>query len=267
MVNLFDIMKQAQSGAGFSNLSHQYGLTLPQTQLAVEALLPAFTLAFRHAAQNPEAFGALVEMVSSSRYLPFFEGNGANLADSSRSGAGEILQKLFGSDEVSRRVADQASAVTGIGTGVLHRMLPTVAAVIMGGLVRSASVEGLSDILRTWSDALRAMKAPERPAPVGGGDLAGLYRHWGEFATLLTGGKPAPTPDMSRRVAAADPWTAMWQTMLGGAKPPPPPPPPSQPNPFETLFQMFETGREVQAQHLANLQSVLGGVWGGTPAR
>ena len=33
-------------------------------------------------------------------------------------------------------------------------------------------------------------------------------------------------------------------------------------NPLQLLSQMFETGREVQAQHLATLQAILDGFWG-----
>jgi hypothetical protein len=69
----------------------------------------------------------------------------------------------------------------------------------------------------------------------------------------------------------ADPWSSFMQAFAknlpSGSTPPPPPPapPPSQPNPFEALSHMFDTGREVQAQHLANLQHILDAFWTGQP--
>ena len=41
MMNLFDIMQSAQHGQALPNLAQQYGLTMQQTQAALDALLPA----------------------------------------------------------------------------------------------------------------------------------------------------------------------------------------------------------------------------------
>jgi hypothetical protein len=49
-----------------------------------------------------------------------------------------ILAHVFGSKDVSRRVAQRASGQTGIGVGILKQMLPLVAAMVMGGLSRNA---------------------------------------------------------------------------------------------------------------------------------
>ncbi|RVD09042.1 DUF937 domain-containing protein, partial [Mesorhizobium sp. M2A.F.Ca.ET.029.05.1.1] len=43
MPSLFDIFAQAQNGAGMQALAQQYGLSMQQTQAAVQALLPAFS--------------------------------------------------------------------------------------------------------------------------------------------------------------------------------------------------------------------------------
>lgn len=255
MVNLFDIMRQAQNGSGLQNVGRVFGLDGDQSLRAVEALLPAFALAFRHATRNPDAFAQLIEMMGSARYLPFFD-RGFGGTVSGPNGAApvgaEIVAKLFGPDEASRRVADQASALTGIATGVLHQMMPVLAAVVMGGLVRSLSVEGLSDTLRAWADWLAGLKQPERAA---GADLGPFYAMWQSSVAAMMGVAPAraaPPPP-------ADPWSGMLQAMFGAARPAPPPPPPS---PFEALSKMFDTGREVQAKYLAGLQAAMGGAGG-----
>jgi hypothetical protein len=259
VVNLFDIVRQAQSGSAMDNFSRQFGLSLDQTQRAMEALLPAFTLAFQRSVQNPNAFAQLLEMMASGRYAPFFDG-GAQ-ANNAQSNGQQILDTMFGSSEVSRQIAAQASAMTGIGAQVLQQMLPALAPVLMGGLFRFTSVEGLSDFLRNWSDWLRMMaplqagnRQPSSPA-------AGTpYGAWTDLMGAMLGqgaARPASAP-------AADPWTGFMQAFLkglppGAAAPPPPKPPASQPNPLEVLSQMFETGRDVQAQYLGSLQAILDG--------
>lgn len=259
MVNLLDIMRQAQAGSWMEGLGRPYGLSGQQSQHAIEALLPAFSLAFRQATRNPDAFAQLIEMMSSTRYLPFFErgaGGGFGTMPGGGQAGAEIVSRLFGPDEASRKVAEQASAMTGIATGVLHQMMPTMAAVMMGGLVRSLSVEGLSGVLRSWSDWLANLKRPEQRAP--GADLGQFYATWGNtVAAMMGGAAPAPAPPPP----PADPWSGMMQAIFGAAKPAPPPPP-ATPNPFEALAKMFETGRDVQAQYMANLQAVLNGAAG-----
>ena len=49
-----------------------------------------------------------------------------------------ILGHLFGSKQVSRKVADHASAETGIGSAILKKMLPVIATMVMGGLAKKA---------------------------------------------------------------------------------------------------------------------------------
>jgi hypothetical protein len=50
-----------------------------------------------------------------------------------------ILGHLFGSKEVSRAVAKQAEAATGIGQEILKQMLPVIASTLMGGLFKQST--------------------------------------------------------------------------------------------------------------------------------
>ncbi|MDB5557525.1 MAG: hypothetical protein JWQ36_459 [Enterovirga sp.] len=265
MVSLFDIVRQAQSGSAMSNMSRQFGLSPDQTQRAMEALLPAFTLAFQHSVQNPNTLAQLLDMMASGRYAPFFDMPG-QFGQAQPSGH-EILDKLFGSPEASRQIAAQASMLTGIGSQVLQQMLPALAPVVMGGLSRYSTLEGMSEFLRNWSDWLRMLAAmqpaqPSRAAPASGTPFGA----WSDLMGAMMGqgtSRPAPRPDPQQ---AADPWSAFMQGFMksvppGASAPPPPAPPPSQPNPLEALSEMFQTGRDVQAQYLASLQAALGEFW------
>ena len=254
MVNLFDIMRQAQGGAGLQSLSRQFGLDGQSTQRALEALLPAFSLAFLRNAQDPRAFAAMLDLMTSGRFAPAFDGSG-----SARLGGEDILRTLFGSGDVTRRIADQASAMTGIGVQVLQQMMPVLAATLVGGMFRYASVEGFADLLKQWSDALKAAAPPApRPAPP---QAANPWSAWFEMMSSAWGGSPAPSPPPPREAANPfETWARLMSTMMGqGGGAPPAPPPPSRPNPFEALSRMFEVGRDVQAQNFATFQAILDG--------
>lgn len=265
-MNLFDIVRQAQGGSAMDNLSRQFGLSNDQTLRALEALLPAFTLGFRQNLRNPTAFGHLLDMMASGSYAPFFDG--------SRQGAGghavgqPILDALFGSREVTHQIAAQASAMTGIGAQVLQQFLPALAPLLLGGLFRQAGIHGLSDFLRAWSDWLRTIAPPETVAsrPALAGSAGSPFGAWGDMmGAMFTGDAGRPAPSVAPP-APADPWTSFMQAYLrglppGADAPPPPPAPPSEPNPFDVLSQMFESGREVQSSYLAGLQGILDTVW------
>ena len=259
-MNLFDIVQQAQSGLAMDNLSRQFGLNPDQTQRAMEALLPAFSLGFQRSMANPSLFAPLLEMMASGRYAPFFDGMGqGSLLQSSGQ---QVLDRLFGSTDLSRQVAGQASAMTGIGAQVLQQMMPSLAAILMGGLFRQTNVRGLSDFLRAWSDWLRTVAPPDRSRTSASATAGTPYGAWMDLMGTMMGGKAAnpepPTP--------ADPWTSFMQAFTksmpqAAAAPPPPAPPPSQPNPFQVLSEMFQGGREVQSQYVASLQAIFDGLW------
>ena len=42
------------------------------------------------------------------------------------------------------------------GAQVMQQMMPTLAATVVGGMFRYATVEGFADVLRQWGDALKA---------------------------------------------------------------------------------------------------------------
>ena len=249
------------------NLSRQFGLDPDQMQRAMGALLPAFSLGFQRSMANPSLFAPLLEMMASGRYAPFFDGTGqGGLLQSSGQ---QVLDRLFGSTDLSRQVAGQASAMTGIGAQVLQQMMPSLAAILMGGLFRQTDIRGLSDFLRTWSDLLRTVAPPERPPANAGAGTP--YGAWMDMMGTMMGGsaaKPKPAP-----AQVADPWTSFMQAFSKGLPnaSPPPPPPPSQPNPFQLLSEMFEGGREAQSNSVETLKSTFDAFWaphgpGGKPA-
>lgn len=263
MVHLFDIARQAYQGAGFEALSRQVGLDTQQTQRAVEALLPAFSLAFQRNMLNPAAFADMLGLVASGRYAPYFDGSPSALSRVGQASGDTLLNQLFGSPEIGRQVASQASAVTGIGTQVLlQQLMPILAATLIGGMFRYASLEGFAELLGHWSTAIKAAVAANRPAPAPPSDP---WSAWMEVASRMMGASskpPRPPPD-----TPFDAWTKAIGSMLGGGGKGPPAssqqalPAPSKPDPLQSMVEMFETGREVQAQHLAQLQRIIGGAW------
>lgn len=123
------------NGAAVQQLASQFGLPPEQAQAALSALLPLVTAGVqREAATNGEAgIEAALANGAHENYLsqPSALGDSATITDGNA-----ILGHIFGNKDVSRQTADQAAAKTGIDPAILRKMLPIVAAIVMGALAR-----------------------------------------------------------------------------------------------------------------------------------
>ncbi len=156
-----------------SAIGQQFGLSPAQTQAAFEALTPVIASGMR---QNGNASGGLGDILGS-----LLNGGASTPDDMTRHG-NDVLGQIFGSKEVSRGVADQVSASTGIGASILKKMLPIIATMVMaqlakgmmGGAQAGQGGGGLGDILGSILGGGGAASQPQqRPQTSGGGVLGG----------------------------------------------------------------------------------------------
>lgn len=252
MMNLFEIMQAAQGGRAVGNLSSQFGLSQQQTQSALEALLPAFSMGLQNKTQTPDMFSQLAGMMTGAQagQQAYEDANGDGIPDHLQQEGNQVLGQLFGSKEVSRAVADQASMMSGVSSAVLKAMLPVVASMIMGGLFKSASNQGLGGILGQLAQGMQAGGGFGQPQPSNNpiGDLIG---------SMMGGGAQRGNPAGG---GIGDVMGGLLGTMLGGGAQQRPQPQQAGFDPaamgLEALTNMFTTGRQVQDQHQANLQNI-----------
>jgi hypothetical protein len=279
MFNLLDLMRAAQGGAAMNNMARQFGVSVEQTQRAMEALMPAFALGFQRNATNPMGFANLLGMMGSGQYASFFDQPKLAFTPRAWSEGNQVLGQLFG-HEVSRQVAEQTAAWAGIAPEIMKQMMPTVAAMLMGGLFRSAASEGLADLFEQFARALRGEAPGAAPRPRGRQDapaaLNNPFEAWAGMLEAMWGQSPAaakPEPDRAPADQMANPfapWAAMMSAMLVGAQEtapavresPAPPKQPSPQDPFDFFAGLMESGRDVQQQHMQNLQHIFDAYWG-----
>ncbi len=281
MMNWFDLMRQAQGGAGLDNLSRQFGLSAQQTHAALAALMPAFAMGLQHAAADPNAMGRLFQSMMSGHYPTFWESAAQAFTPQAKQEGARLLDQLFGSDEVSRRVARQAASFSGVGVDVLQQMLPLIAGIMAGGLAKVATAQGAA--LQGTMQNLQSSATPQ-PAPQPGGPPAAqnaaaawtdLWRQWLALATPPARPDPAPPQPPAQPAPATHPFEDVMASFLkppAGAAPAPEAAPEPRPepaskaspeaDPLQAWGDFMEKGQEMQRQHLASLQSIFEGVWG-----
>lgn len=209
MIPLYEMLA-SQNPQAIAAMGRQFGLSPQQTEDAVAALLPAFSQGLKRNASDPYGAGAFLQALASGRHGRYFDDPGSALSAQGRAEGDGILGHLFGSKEVSRAVAAQASQATGIGADVLKQMLPALAAMIMGGLFKQSNGQmagaggGLGDILT------------QMLAPGGAGQAGAGQNPLGGLLEGMFGGQASRT---GRSGGAGDnPLGGLLESMLGGGR-------------------------------------------------
>ena len=169
-MNLTDILAQA---GGIESMATDLGIPPALAKQGAEALLPAILGGFKKQAQDSGGIeglggllgqlggGGLLDAVLAPQATPVEQGN-------------DVLGQIFGSKDVSRSVAGDAAAKTGIDAGMLKKMLPILAMLVAGYMAKQGGSEsggGLGGMLgNVLGGALGGGAAPTS----GGGMLGGL---------------------------------------------------------------------------------------------
>lgn len=206
MATLYEILENAQDGEAMSRIGRGFELTPEQTQAAVASLLPAISLGLKRSTETPEGLGALFSLMGQQPDL-FAMYNDPDAAFSPEGQlAGEVaLANMFGSPEATGAIADQAQQLSGVTSGILKKLLPVLAGILISGLMRSGSGQA----------APQAPQAPSAPPPQSaGGGLFDILREIfqqgasGAGGADYTGPGSSPVPpigdiiESSRRKAA-----------------------------------------------------------------
>lgn len=157
-------------------VGRQFGLNEEQTRAALDALVPVVAAGVRRTAQSPEGLQEIFKQVLTSSHGGVLEDADAVSLDRAKPGGDEVLGQIFGKKQVSREVAQQLSATSGVGAAILKQLLPIVATMVLGTLAKKMGSGG----------AVAGEQVPQSGS-AGGGGLDDILRD-----VLGGGGQAAP---------------------------------------------------------------------------
>lgn len=127
-----DLMKMIQQSGGIESMAKELGIDPATAAKGAGALLPAVKGGFRKQAQGD---GDLLGMIGGLGGGGLLENVlGAQPTDVSK--GNDILGQIFGSKDVSRTVAANASQQTGVDPGILKKMLPMLSMLVAGTMAK-----------------------------------------------------------------------------------------------------------------------------------
>jgi hypothetical protein len=125
----------AQMG-GLQSVANDLGVSENEVAKGAEALLPAILGGFKQQAQSApgglDGLGGLLGQLGGSGLLD--QVLSPQRTDPSQ--GNDVLGQIFGSPDVSRTVAQNASAQTGLDPSLLKKMLPLLAMMVTGYMAR-----------------------------------------------------------------------------------------------------------------------------------
>ncbi|MGI9264623.1 MAG: DUF937 domain-containing protein [Gammaproteobacteria bacterium] len=141
-MNIMDILNSAQGTDAGQAMAANFGLDAAQTRAVMDKLVPALGAGLQKNIAQPGGLEALSRAVQNGGHSRYLEQASALTGGDAIQDGNAILGHLFGSKDVSRGVAQQAAADTGVDYGVVKQMLPMVAAAVMGAMGQQGQASG-----------------------------------------------------------------------------------------------------------------------------
>ncbi len=144
-MNLLEMMLSGQNQGQIQQLARSFGIDEDQAQAAVSQMVPALSQGLRRNIGSEDGLGGLLKALQKGGHQKYVDHPESLTERQTTEEGNAILGHIFGSKEVSRTVADRTNVATGLDAGMLKKMLPVVASMMMGSLSKQASGAGLPD--------------------------------------------------------------------------------------------------------------------------
>lgn len=141
-MNILNAILGAGDGQAVDALAQQFGLSGDQASAALSALLPALAGGLQRNVTQQGGLEALIGALGSGQHSRYLDNPSVLGAPETVMDGNAILGHILGTKDVSRAVATNAAATTGIGADVLKKMLPVIATLAMGALARQTASGG-----------------------------------------------------------------------------------------------------------------------------
>jgi hypothetical protein len=137
-MDLMDLLQKAGGEKSLGSMASGLGLDASKTGALVGALAPALMRGVQKQAQAEGGLKALKKALGSGGHQRYLDDPKLMASDATRDDGNKILGHLFGSKDVSRNVAAQAAASTGIDVDLVKKALPMLAGLAMGALSKKS---------------------------------------------------------------------------------------------------------------------------------
>ena len=138
-MNLLDMILNTQNGGMIDQVAKKFGLGSSDTKNAIGQMLPSLSKGIQNNLSKQGGLDSLLGALQKGNHKKYLDNPDLLSKDDTVADGNNILGHILGSKDVSRNVAGQASAKTGLDAGILKKILPLVATMAMGAMNKQVS--------------------------------------------------------------------------------------------------------------------------------
>ena len=131
-MNLLETILSASGGSAITEIAKKLNLDAGQAGDILKHLAPALGRGIQRNTSTQGGLDSLINALGKGSHDRYLDDPRAVTQDDAINDGNGILGHIFGSKDVSRKVATHASKQTGISDSLIKKMLPMVAALAMG---------------------------------------------------------------------------------------------------------------------------------------
>ena len=138
-MDLMELLRTAGADKSVGQIAGSVGLGEDKAQDLIGALAPALMRGLQKQTESSGSLSSLQGALASGKHQRYVDQPELMQSAATRDDGNKILGHIFGSKDVSRNVAAQAAAETGIDAGLIKKALPLVAGLAMGAISKKTS--------------------------------------------------------------------------------------------------------------------------------
>ena len=151
-MDLLNLLLDSRNSQALKQLASGFGISESDATNALSGMVPALSGGLRNSLSSAGGQAGLLKALAGGNHQRYVD-QPETLAEASTITDGNaILGHLLGSKDASRRVASDVAAQTGLDDGLLKKMLPAVAALVMGSMSKQSAASGLTQALASGGD-------------------------------------------------------------------------------------------------------------------
>jgi len=138
-MNLLELLNNAGGQQSLGSLAGNLGLDSAKTNSLVDALAPALMGALQKQTSSQDGLAGFKKALQSGKHQAYLSKPESMSSPDTVADGNNILGHILGSKDVSRNVAAQAAASTGIDVSLIKKALPLIAGLAMGAMSKSSN--------------------------------------------------------------------------------------------------------------------------------
>jgi len=138
-MNLVDLLDSVGGQQSLGSLAKSLGLDASKTNDLVGALAPALMGSLQKQTSSQEGLEGFRNALQNGKHQEYLSNPDSISSPETVADGNNILGHMFGSKDVSRKVAAQAAKSTGIDSSLIKQALPMIASLAMGAMSKNSN--------------------------------------------------------------------------------------------------------------------------------